>query len=223
MHFLKFEFENLKKTEVICKKDSVLGGKIKNFKTIREGHHKPSIWCINSALNTFLLSIQRCVKLNYQRFLIFYLLSSIFSNLYYCLITIFYNREILSLPDGGQLALDWENREHARNKLVVLILPGLTSSSQSSYVTHYVDEAKKHDCVACVMCYRGISLKLLTPRLHCATDDEDLEFVLDHIQNLYPQHTIIAIACSLGRLENYFCSRLFLILFLENYCTYFGL
>ena len=67
-------------------------------------------------------------------------------------------REILNLPDDGQLALDWENAKSATRKFIVLILPGLTSSSNSGLITHYVKESKKKGCVAVVMNFRGLFL-----------------------------------------------------------------
>jgi predicted alpha/beta-fold hydrolase len=70
-------------------------------------------------------------------------------------------REILNLPDDGQLALDWENAKSATRKLIVLILPGLTSSSNAGYITHYVKESKKKGCVAVVMNFRGLFLSTL--------------------------------------------------------------
>jgi predicted alpha/beta-fold hydrolase len=102
------------------------------------------------------------------------------------------------LPDGGQLSLDWENRLNAKEKCIMLILPGLTGNSKSCFCTHYVDIAKKKNCMAVCMNYRGIFLDLLTPRLHCATDQEDLGLVLAHIKNLYPDHCLIAVGISIG-------------------------
>jgi abhydrolase domain-containing protein 1/3 len=111
----------------------------------------------------------------------------------------FLSREILKLPDGGQLALDWENYGNTRSNLVMLVLPGLTSTSKSSYVTHFVDKAKSRGCATCVMNYRGVELTVTTPRLYCASDHDDLKFVLGHLKKLYPQHLIFAVGVSIGK------------------------
>ena len=64
--------------------------------------------------------IQRCVKLNFSR-------------------------EVLTTPDGGQIAIDWANLDSSK-KCIVLVLPGLTGSSKENYVTHLVDEAGLLNC-----------------------------------------------------------------------------
>ena len=101
-------------------------------------------------------------------------------------------------PDGGQIAIDWENRQNATNKLVMLVLPGGASSSRSNYVTHFVEKAKNSSCIAVVMSYRGVAIALLTPRLYCSTNYEDLHMVVQHIKSQYPNHHIFAIGASIG-------------------------
>ena len=82
--------------------------------------------------------------------------------------------------------------------MVLLVLPGITSSSQENYITHFVHEAIKADCIAVVMNYRGISIDLATPRTSCATDYEDLDVVVQHIHNKYTNHKIVAFGVSMG-------------------------
>ncbi len=50
---------------------------------------------------------------------------------------------------------------------------------------------------------KGIEADLKTPRLHCATDHDDLEFVIDHIKKQYPTSHILAIGISLGSYSYY--------------------
>jgi abhydrolase domain-containing protein 1/3 len=111
---------------------------------------------------------------------------------------IFSYSEVLILPDGGKLCLDWENREKATEKCIMLIIPGLTSTSEVNFCTHYIDVARQNNCIAAVMNYRGTFLDLTTPRLYCATDQEDLDFVLEHIKKIYPDHSVFAVAISIG-------------------------
>jgi predicted alpha/beta-fold hydrolase len=52
---------------------------------------------------------------------------------------------------------------------------------------------------AVAMNYRGIDLNLLTARMHCSTDHEDLALVVNHIKKLYPEHRIFAVGTSIGK------------------------
>ncbi len=80
----------------------------------------------------------------------------------------------------------------------MLILPGLSGTSSTNYATHFADEAAKKGCVSVAMNYRGTTTELLTTRMFCATDSDDLDFVVKHIKSLYPCHRIFAIGFSLG-------------------------
>ncbi len=65
-------------------------------------------------------------------------------------------------------------------------------------MTHYAHEATKKNAISVVMNYRGIEADLLTTRMFCATDTDDLEFVVNHIKQRYPQHSVFVVATSLG-------------------------
>lgn len=139
--------------------------------------YKPTMWCFPAHFNTVTLAVfQKCVPVNYKR-------------------------EILKTQDGGLLAIDWNNLEDSKNKLILLILPGLTGCSKDNYVTHFVDKAKKNGCKAVVMNYRGIEVELMTPRTYCATNYEDLHLVVNHVHNRYKDHKIMAVGVSLGGIK----------------------
>ena len=123
---------------------------------------------------------------------------------------LFIFREILCTPDGSQFAIDWVNRRHARNKLVMLVLTGTLCSSDTNYVTHFAAKAENMDCITCVMNYRGIAVEALTPRFYSASNYEDLELVIKHIKTLYPLYSIFAVGTSIGR------SHLFLIFLFQQ-------
>lgn len=51
------------------------------------------------------------------------------------------HREILSLKDGGEVALDWMDNDCSDDSPVMLLLPGLTGASQSEYIKCLVTTA----------------------------------------------------------------------------------
>ncbi|EDO48789.1 predicted protein, partial [Nematostella vectensis] len=115
-----------------------------------------------------------------------------------------YRRELLQIPDGGELFLDWLDNGSLTAKSsntfpTVLILPGLTGTSQHGYVLHFVKEIEQLGYRAVVLNNRGLGgARLRTPRAFCAANTEDLEFVISHIHNTYPGIPLIAVAVSLG-------------------------
>jgi predicted alpha/beta-fold hydrolase len=62
---------------------------------------------------------------------------------------------VLSTPDGGQISLCWLNRDAAKKKVVMILVPGLNCSIKNAHVTHIADEARKKDIITVVVNYRG--------------------------------------------------------------------
>ncbi|CAL8148309.1 unnamed protein product [Orchesella dallaii] len=118
--------------------------------------------------------------------------------------TLPYRREILELKDGGQLAVDFlgeqENKDVADDeKLVVFLLPGLTSSSNTSYVKTIAMSIVQAGAVVAVLNNRGLGgVPLKTPRTYCAANHEDVREVIAHLKKTFPNHKMIAIGASLG-------------------------
>jgi abhydrolase domain-containing protein 1/3 len=125
------------------------------------------------------------------------LLNTLASRLVQRGVKIDYTRELLRTQDGGLLAIDWANLQ-AHKKLVLLVLPGLTGCSKDNYVTHLVEKAKRKDCIAVVMNYRGIEVELKTPRSYSAASLDDVQLVIKHIRERYKNHKIMAVGVSLG-------------------------
>lgn len=67
----------------------------------------------------------------------------------------FIDRELLPLPDGGEVALDWVDPRDSSTKITVVILHGLTGGSQENYLRHFIVEAQKKDWRCVVFNFRG--------------------------------------------------------------------
>jgi abhydrolase domain-containing protein 1/3 len=166
----------LSRTELIAKDGSLIYQLVNKLPSFHSGY-KPTVWCFPATLNTVIFAlIQKCI--NHQ-----------------------YEREHLKTNDGGMIAIDWANQTETTNKLVLLVLPGLTGSSKENYVTHIVDKGVKLNCKTVVMNYRGIECELKTARTYCASNYEDLHMVVTHIHEKYKDHKIFAIGISLGGIK----------------------
>ncbi|XP_068205561.1 protein ABHD1-like [Palaemon carinicauda] len=110
-----------------------------------------------------------------------------------------YQRETLSLKDGGILSLDWISKPKRKNQPILLVLPGLTGSSQTEYVKCYFHNLKNLDFCGVVFNHRGMGkTELKTPRTFCGANSDDLEEALEHIRSCYPEAPIVANGTSLG-------------------------
>lgn len=81
---------------------------------------------------------------------------------------------------------------------IVLVVPGLTGSSQSGYVLQFADEAIHLGYRVVVLNHRGMISPPLTYRFSCAANSDDLELVVKHIHQRYPSSRICAVGVSLG-------------------------
>ena len=109
--------ENTKKqTELIAQQGSMIQELAERIESIRTGY-RPTVWCHEGVINTTVYNVIQKVAPHD------------------------YHREILETQDGGELALDWANIASNEQKMVVLVLPGLTGSSRANYSTHLVEKA----------------------------------------------------------------------------------
>ena len=120
-----------------------------------------------------------------------------------------YKRQLLATPDGGEVALDWVDKSSPTSSPTVLILPGLTGTSNHEYILHFANEITKNIvCNVVVLNNRGLSgVKLKTPHVCCAADTADIEFVISHINKTRPRVALVVVGISLGGiiLTNYLC------------------
>ncbi|OTF78899.1 hypothetical protein BLA29_013972, partial [Euroglyphus maynei] len=118
-------------------------------------------------------------------------------------------------PDGGQISLDWydPNCKQSsscsqcgylveevgdRHKPIALFMPGLTGCSQTEYIKTLVPIAFQIGYRPVVINNRGLgNTPLLTPRLYCAANDDDIHMAIDHIRRHNPDCKLIATGISL--------------------------
>uniref|UniRef100_UPI00358F0FA7 protein ABHD1-like n=1 Tax=Myxine glutinosa TaxID=7769 RepID=UPI00358F0FA7 len=137
----------------------------------------PTFWCLGGRLQTLLRFLLKSKPL------------------------LTYRTELLRTADGGQLSLDWLEgpNQQLNPQLTVLLLPGLTSNSRENYILHLAAQAQLLNCKCVVFNYRGCGKEeLLTPRLYCAANTEDMSLVVNHIRSVQPSSPILAVGLSMG-------------------------
>ncbi|XP_015118106.1 phospholipase ABHD3 isoform X1 [Diachasma alloeum] len=139
----------------------------------------PTFWCYEARAQTVLASILRKLLLPHIK----------------------YRREILTLKDGGEVALDWADQGCSPTSPIVIILPGLTGSSQTEYIRCLITAAKNVGIRCVVSNNRGLGgVPLKTPRLYCAANYDDFTEVVDHIKKTNPGIPLGATGVSMGGL-----------------------
>lgn len=112
------------------------------------------------------------------------------------------------MPDGGQVSLDWYTDPMSRSNAggsgradqpIAVFIPGLTGDSQTEYIKSLIPHAQScgYRCVAFNNRGRG-GMKLLSPKLYCAANCDDLSLALQSIKQQYPESQIVATGVSLG-------------------------
>ncbi|XP_077965726.1 phospholipase ABHD3-like [Styela clava] len=118
-----------------------------------------------------------------------------------------WEREILKEHDGGLFGVDWcYNNDSERfpdhnTRPTVIIIPGLTSTTESGYVQSIARCLESQGFRIAVLIYRGLEdMELKTPRTYCATHTADLERLVEVFKERYPESKLYAIGASLGSL-----------------------
>ncbi|KAK6167543.1 hypothetical protein SNE40_021544 [Patella caerulea] len=172
-------FSVVKKPLIACK-DKRLWNFLNKHCPVAAEKYWPTFWCFESRAQTILRALLQSKP------------------------SVQYHSEFIYTVDGGQIKLDWaENNENKRYtediRPTVLLLPGLTGSSNESYILHMVTEAQNLGYRCVVFNNRGIGgSRLLTPRTYCAANTEDLTFVVDHVKSKYPNAPLLGTGVSLG-------------------------
>ncbi|MFK8054448.1 MAG: hydrolase [Woeseiaceae bacterium] len=108
-------------------------------------------------------------------------------------------REILPLPDGDSLALDWLAKDASPDAPLLVILHGLEGSSESSYAKGLIAEAASRHWQAVVMNFRdcGDHRNRLSRRYH-AGETGDIEFLASELRTRLPNAPMFYAGFSLG-------------------------
>ncbi|KAL0076752.1 Alpha/Beta hydrolase protein [Phycomyces blakesleeanus] len=116
-----------------------------------------------------------------------------------------YERELLSLPDGGQLALDWapiKPTDMTDKTPILICLHGLTGGSYEAYIRSVLEVITRDP-----FNYRGVVINsrgcagsnITTPQLYNGAYTEDARNAIKYIQqSLAPGTPLIGIGFSLG-------------------------
>lgn len=127
-----------------------------------------------------------------------------------------YQRETITLSDGGQIVLDWAlpkkqieytgthlsgryyPYEPAKDNKILLILHGLTGGSETAYVQTLVEDGVKRGYRVAVLNQRGINQPLTSPKTFHGGLIEDLAVGIEQIRKNYPDAPLMAIGTSFG-------------------------
>lgn len=110
--------------------------------------------------------------------------------------------EIMVLPDGGEIMLDWYPKQPTTDrtdKPIVLFVPGLCGNKKSHYLNDlacYVDDM---GWTIVSVNRRGFGLhKLNTPTFIPKDEVEDLEYLINRFRKIYPSNNIYLLGVSAG-------------------------
>nr|XP_043620904.1 embryogenesis-associated protein EMB8-like [Erigeron canadensis] len=122
-----------------------------------------------------------------------------------------YERELFLYSDGGTVALDWlmnfdetnfqVNGSNTDAKVVplVIVVPGLTSYSESPYIKHIAYMMAKRGWNVVIYNHRGLAgVPLTSDCVYHPGWTEDLRQVVNHIHNRQPETPLYAIGTSIG-------------------------
>ncbi|PWA47166.1 serine aminopeptidase, S33, Alpha/Beta hydrolase fold protein [Artemisia annua] len=120
-------------------------------------------------------------------------------------------RELFRSSDGGTIALDWlinfdetsfhvdGNNMVTRVVPVVIVIPGLTSDSDSPYIKHIAYYMAKHGYNVVISNHRGLGgVPLTSDCFYTGGGTEDLREVVNHLHCTQPDAPLLAIGTSLG-------------------------
>ncbi|KAJ3184482.1 hypothetical protein HK101_009852 [Irineochytrium annulatum] len=156
--------------------------------TLSRGVFYPTFWLWNGDLQTIYASIMGGMKHEIVE----------------------YERDLLEMPDGGILSLDWcpkklpddldPNLDTPESRVpIVVIQHGLTGGSHESYVQELVRECIDNNFRAVVVNFRGCAeTELRSAQLYSGAYTDDVRTAVRHIRRRQPRAPLIGVGFSLG-------------------------
>jgi len=109
-----------------------------------------------------------------------------------------FEREIIPLKDGGNLALDWVVDSNPFDEILI-IFPGITGTCRDIYIISTIKKLEAQGVKCVVANHRGApGTKLSTPWLYSLGSSEDIGEVFDSLLERYPFANLSALGFSLG-------------------------
>ncbi|KAH6802449.1 alpha/beta-Hydrolases superfamily protein [Perilla frutescens var. frutescens] len=124
-----------------------------------------------------------------------------------------YRRQIFMTTDGGTLALDWVKNAQVKKQAfqvndavqkddknpIVIIVPGLTSASDSAYVKHLAFSMAKRGWNVVVSNHRGLGgVSITSDCFYNGGWTEDVRKVIDHLHCQHPEAPLYVVGTSIG-------------------------
>lgn len=114
-----------------------------------------------------------------------------------------YEREIVPVWDGGQIAIDWNHNsspgvKFEENAPLLAILPGLTTGSTSKYIQQVVISAQQMGFRSVIFNPRGFDHPFVTPLPTTGVDVTEIFDLMSHVRCRYPHAPLFAIGFSMG-------------------------
>nr|XP_043607339.1 embryogenesis-associated protein EMB8-like [Erigeron canadensis] len=129
-------------------------------------------------------------------------LETIFANFFRSTPDVRCRRECLRTKDNGTIAIDWvagDHRNLSSSSPMLILLPGLTGGSETSYIRHMLLRARNKRWRVVVFNSRGCSNSpVTTPQLYSASFLGDIVEVVAHVSSCYPDANLYAAGWSLG-------------------------
>lgn len=115
-----------------------------------------------------------------------------------------YDRVVLNTEDKGEVNLYFVHNDQCDvystdNKPTVIVIPGITGHNKENYVLNVIAECQSMGFRTAVLVNRGLGEGALkTPKTYCACSTDDLNLIVNHIIENYPNSPILFYAVSLG-------------------------
>ncbi|KAG0235698.1 hypothetical protein BGW41_000700 [Actinomortierella wolfii] len=114
-----------------------------------------------------------------------------------------YERELLKMPDGGQVSIDWSpslKKQPKTDVPTLVLLHGLTGGSYQAYIRHLVEVLNNEYGYRCIVfnARSCADTELTTPQLYCGSWTDDLRQAVKHIRKVLPDAKLMSIGFSLG-------------------------